>query len=396
MSNILLTYRGSNIAQLSSSLAEAVLDDLDDVRYTRAEASNLLYESLEYFETCLEVQEGRFTQTSLPTFAHYHHDNFNAETNAEVQTAEEEVWASIIEPVTPEALLQTCLAQLNNLKTLCDIQSSDYADKLSSIERIYIDKLREKIDLYSQSPEGRKDATLAKAAFLCAYAGARYRLFQTSISTYDAEFRTATLDAESLYQEVGDAIIAITIADAHIELNSNAEEHLHQFQEVQTGTLDLSDMNAVRWKHITRALDLYTLATQAFHVPNLAQIHIKRGDCELLRMRLGEDPFKYKLAETNQAILIRNASIYYGAAKKFLLQNQASNDNQDTRNELELKMGLTSFWRGSDHAEIAQLLRTSAMEADEAYLCLEEMKEQGLLSEIRRKTFQDIFAETSL
>ena len=307
-----------------------------------------------------------------------------------METTEEEVWTAIVEPVTTETLLQTCLAQLSNLKILCEIQSSDFVEGLASIEQIYNDKLSEKITLFSQSPEQKKDATLAKAAFLCAYAAARCRLFQTSISAYDAEFRAATTDIESLYGETGDVVIALTIADAHIELNSTIGDRLNQGHEIQTGNINLTEINGIRWKHITRALDLFTLATQAPHVPNLAQVHIKRGDCDLLRIRLGEEPFKYSVSEKNKITLIRNASIYYGAAKKVISQEQASEEAQEIKNKLDLKIGLTSFWKGSNHAVIAQPLGISA---NEAPLLLEEMEDQGFLSEAKRKAFIDVLVE---
>ena len=307
-----------------------------------------------------------------------------------METMGEEVWASVVEPVTVNTLQETCLAQLEGLKTLCSIQSKEHIEELALIEQIYRDKLSVKINLYSQNPENRKDAVLAKAAFLCVYAGARYRLLYSTISKFDVEFQSAILDAESLPRDSDDASILLMIADAHAEFNTSFEDRLQQNKEIQTGKVDMGEANPILWKHLTYALELYASAIKVPKVPNLARIYIKLGDCELLRIRLGEEPFMYDVAEKGQSTLIHNASVYYGAAKKALLRDPALAGTQEESDELDLKNALVSYWQGFNYAEFAHFLRTSKMGALPK---LEEMKDQGLLSETSWDGIQDAFAE---
>ena len=352
----------------------------------------MLHESLEFFEACLKIQEGQYAQHLTPPLGDSQ-DCQMSESIAPIETTSEEIWASVVEPVTVGTLQETCLAQIEALTTLCSIQSKDFPEEISSIEQIYRNELSVKVNLYAQSPESRTDAILANAKFLCVYAGARYRLLYTSVLEFDSEFQLAILDAESMPRKSNDAGILLMIADAHVEFNTSIEDRLQQNQEIPSGKTNLREINRICWKHISYALELYTLATKVPNVLDLARIHIKRGDCELLRIRLGEEPFMYEPAEKSQATLIKNALVYYSAAKKVMSGGVASLSTKEESDELELKIALTTYWHGLTYVDIAKFA-TYLRESDIGALPrLEEMKDQGLLSETSWEGIQDAFAK---
>ena len=90
----------------------------------------------------------------------------------------------------------------------------------------------------------------------------------------------------------------------------------------------MNEFSKVSWTHITTALDSLTAASKLRDAQNLSRIHLRRGDCELLRLSLGEQPLKYELAIKSATILLQNAGLYYRMAGR-----QAGSDGAGAKEE---------------------------------------------------------------
>ena len=108
-----------------------------------------------------------------------------------------------------------------------------------------------------------------------------------------------------------------------LELGGNAEglcdcaEALLAFNSsVRVNGGGSADLDA-RWKALTSALENLTAATKIPDVENVANIHMLRGDVELLRWQLGRDDGNagYEVARKNAGTLVRNAEKFYRGAK---------------------------------------------------------------------------------
>ena len=232
-----------------------------------------------------------------------------------------------------------------------------------------------KFHIFDQNPERKLEMTLSKAGFLGSFATARYRLGITDLSTFEHDFDISITEAES--QINADAPGLCMTSEAHIELNSSIEERL-RLENKSLSPEELTRTCNIRWKHITRALDQYTTASKLANAPNLARIQISRGDCELLRRRLAEAPFHYSMAKKNTSTLVKNASVYYGAAIKVLAQDQASAQVRDDRAEVDVKAAVAAAWSAADAEMLRGFLRSKGPDVQQR---LEDMRDQGLLGD---------------
>ncbi|KAL9123541.1 MAG: hypothetical protein Q9217_007033 [Psora testacea] len=380
------------VAAESHSLAEAVLDHEGHIREKRAEASRLLHRSLGFFERCLKAQESQHEQAQQlklqhpQVFKQADPNSSHTMSSTPGEATEEELWATIVEPVTPDTLLDTCLAELEVLKALCDSLSAENADELTRIERDFRDNLSNKISTYGQLCERRRDIALSKSSFLCSIANSRYRLGISDLTTYEQDFNTAILDVER--HSSNDAQALCMIAEARIDFNSSIEERLHYESHPSSG--DLTRVCALRWRHITQALDLYTTASKVCAVSNLARIHISRGDCEMLRIRLGEAPFIYQLAQRSEDTLVKNASVFYGAATKVLSCELISHEAREDRIEVDAKAAVVAAWLARDPEVLKVFLKGKGRESWQTF---EEMRDQGLLGEKSWKELEKLLRQ---
>ncbi|KAL9103569.1 MAG: hypothetical protein Q9163_001407 [Psora crenata] len=368
-----------NSAQAYSSLAEALLDHIDDAGSEKAEALSLFHESLGLMEKCLTIQESQY-EHAHPFSLQQPQISEQADLNPSPSggsvpgdVTEEEVWASIVEPVTANTLLETILVELDLLETLCGLYSTEHTGELARIDQFFRHQLTNKIAKYGQGAKSTGGAAVAKASFLCSFAIARYRLGISDLYTCDRDFNASVRDVDECIWNDAQALCAI--AEAHIDFNSIIEERLSH--EANLPSLeDLTCACTIRWRHITRALDQYSAASKLPHAQRLARIHISRGDCEMLRMRLSEAPFNFPLAQKSEKTLAKNASVYYGAAIKVLSYDLASSDSQDDRLEVEAKMAVVASWL-ADYPEPLKVCLCS--NKPEMWQRLEDMQGQGLL-----------------
>lgn len=234
-------------------------------------------------------------------------DDLTSPTSA---ASEEERWASVIEPVTGNTLIDTALAQLETLTALCGLLRSDSGSGLAWIQEYSSDLIQNKIQSYidrsnragimAQTWEIRN----AKDNFVSAFSEVSYRTGRIDLATYKKELDNSWGDVElgedpEHLSEGADALIACSNAVLET-LRSNGD--------------NIAPNLALCWQSLSRGLFFLTTATTLKEVQNLPQIHLARGDVELRRFRLGQEPWNYEPAQNNGPTLLKNAQTYYRGA----------------------------------------------------------------------------------
>lgn len=237
-----------NTAQVLTSLAEARAENVQDAE-SRSDAVRLLQEAVELFSACLTRQEMEYSeQQAAAVEAASTATDTNAEdardTTDTVETSpdspEAELWATVVEPVTPGTLLETALAQLSALSTLVSLVTSSTVSALGFIRELASPLLVTKIPSYlslistdcpnpikkeeppsasarsisvtepspqpvadaTQEPPPHVTAALAISAYTAAIADAEYRAGLTTADDYGARLTNAyePLLSEDRYQ----------------------------------------------------------------------------------------------------------------------------------------------------------------------------------------------------
>lgn len=378
----------SNTAQVLTSLAEAISEGKKPSGSPRDEALHLFQESLELFQRCLNVQELRLTQDeennrqeALPSPGEYSANVDNVSSPAS-NASEEEVWASVEEPVTREALLDTIIAQLDALTAICTLGSSN-GSMLSSImkpvdrsstglawvEDYYRTTLKDRIASYVDGSSRYREATLAQAKLTCALSDEAFRDGRLDLLTYERELNDAF---NPQYLDISnDPPCLCDKADAELAFNASVQAAVPQAQSTELGQI-----STMCWKHITKALDSLTAASKLPGAQNLPRIHLRRGDCELLRLRLGDAPLKYDLAAKSAATLLKNAEVYFRGAANLAKRDPAAAEEEEQK-EAEVKYAIVAGLAG-DVEKLLLLLRTQRELVESI---TKEMRDDGLLGE---------------
>ena len=222
--------------------------------------------------------------------------------------------------------------------------------------------------VYAGAAARQRETWLARGRLKCALTDAAFRLGLVDISSYERELTSSftspdfTTDPQALCDK----------ADAAVALNFSIGVQL----SVLLQSHDLSSLNGMRWRILTSALDDLTAASKIPHVQNLAEVHLRRGDCELLRYQLGQEPTRYDRAFRSTAVLLQNAGTYYRAAAGFFRSEGATEEEC----EATTKEAIAGSLSGGDFEKLQRILRERE-EADSALLgIVEDMEEEGLLS----------------
>lgn len=367
------------MAQVLTSLAEAITEGKRSSDQSRSQALKLLQESLEFSQRCLNVQEYQLNQAQ----------EFEATDNeAEQSTAvmdgresrgtktptsssdqvKEETWATIIEPVTPSSLLDTIVAQIETLATICVLESSP-GWPLAWVEEYYQASLQQKLAAFASTTQRENEASLVEAKFRCALA--------------DAAFRNSRIDLPTYLRELQESFEGLDMSNSPQGLCDRADAELALYASMRQGSLsdqdnlaEMNDFNKTCWKHISTALDSLTAASKLPGVQNLARIHLRRGDCELLRLSLGEQPTGYDRAIKSASVILGNASLYYRMAGR-----QASQEGAEAKEEgkesyvKELIVSMLADKREDFKGISSNLTRVDIQEM------AAEMQEEGILGQ---------------
>ena len=356
-----------------TSLAEAIEECKSIPRKNHEQALAYFHEALELFNRCLSVQELEFSCIAeennrsdeiLPASQ----DDAQVAGDLE-QEALEEQWVTIVEPVTYNTLIDTVIAQLEALTALCSLMGSHSPTEIQRIEEYYSGNLKDKVMLYGDASGRQHETWLAKARFTCTLNDAAFRLGLVDITGYERELRSSFTwpglanDPRALCDK----------ADAEVALSSSIGVQLSMLLQSQ----NLESLNSLRWRYLSFALDDLAAAAKIPNVQNLARVHLRRGDCELLRYQLGREPTCYDRAFRSASVLIKNAGTYYrGAAGLSRSQGEPDEEREATMKEA-IAAGLSG-----DLDKLQGNLRGGGEEAKRAALLetVEDMKEEGLLS----------------
>ena len=363
----------SNTAQVLTSLAENRSEGKAPVNDRRNEALHLFQEALELFQRCLNVQEYRFTQArenaaqeaAFPSDA----DNTDVAPSSgnESNASEEEVWDAVEEPITTDTLLDTTLAQLDTLTEICSLGSSHTRNDLAWIEEYYRTELQGKIDSYNNESNRKHEVALSKANFISSISDAAFRGGKLDRLTYERELNAAfshhDLDLNKDPQGLCDK------ADAYLSFNTSVQNAMQQEQ-----ANEFAQTGSICWKHITKALDSLTAASRLPDAQNLPRIHLRRGDCELLRLHLGEAPLNYDLAIKSASTLLKNAEVYFRGAAALANSNE---DAADEQKEAEVKEAIVTAL-ADDPQKMSLLIK---LQRDAVGTMVEEIKDEGLLGD---------------
>lgn len=256
-----------NTAQVLTSLAEALTEHVksdDPAQESKTAARALLEEAFRKFSECLARQEAEYAEMQqqieatkaqeeqaglaaddpATSEAHDAPSAPSAEAMETSSTSSEppEEWATVVEPITPAALLDTVIAQLSSLTTLVSLSAPADANTISQLSNLALPLINTKIPHYTSllpppssapdtspapppslslsatSPEDapttpKDDAILSSAAFRAALLDTSFRSNLLSAPLYSAhlaETFTPLLPAPNAPLSAGGATNAIT------------------------------------------------------------------------------------------------------------------------------------------------------------------------------------------
>lgn len=370
-----------NTAQVLTSLAEASSESRLASDAVREGALLTFQEALELFQRCLQVQELRFTQAEeragqvTETAGENQDEDVRMSPGSTSYDSGDEEWATIVEPITKTTLLDTVIAQLETLTAICSLMGSQAITELHKIEGYYLATIREKISVYNLPTNAARNEEIAlkTADFACALADTGFRSGHISLATYERELSTAFNQVPSL---TSNPQALCDQADAELGINASIQA-LFPTLLVSDSQHSLAQLNGLRWTHITCALDALTAASKLPGAQNLSRIHLRRGDCELFRLRLSEASAEgqaYDKALKSAKTLIKNAETYYRGASALARHEGAINEER----EAAVKEAVTWVLMGQGGDRLAELWRKNPGGVREVVL---EMLDEDLLSE---------------
>lgn len=323
-----------NTAQVLTSLAEIVADIKQPSDGQLAQAVQCLQEALELFQRCFLLQDLRFTEAQehirqmesgdmqIPENAEQQQTQPDANDGpAEEESDPPEQWAAVVEPVTKDTLVDTAVAQLETLTTMCSLLAFNPGDSLAWIEEYSSDLLQNRIPVYIEGTSKQYEATMARAKLVSALTEVLYRSGRIEVETYHQEIARAFGPELDLF---ADPEGLCSKADALISFNT-AVTDLPPSHDPTAFKKSL----ALRWQSLSTALDALTVASRLPNADNLPKIHLARGDIEMNRWRLGIAPWEYTMAQQNASLLLRNAQTYYRGAAALARRDGATEEARD-------------------------------------------------------------------
>lgn len=313
-----------NTAQVLTAIAEAVAKDSDHVEQ---DALQPLEEALELQNRCLSIQELKLEEylqqvseaaTSGELDVQHDQDahtanNADSDGNEDRSAnAMEDQWFSVVEPVTKDTLIDTILAQLGTLTTLCSvISSSDNAptSSLAWIEEYSSKLIKTKLPVLVQDADQERlqEVALARANFISELLRAGYLRKSVDADTYKRE-RDEAFKAPELDLERNFAALMANASSLVAYTSALAEDHPSQ---------GVSHA-AARWNALSAAISNMAIASKLSDpLPDdIAETHFVRGNCSLTQHQLGQPPVSYNPAVANKIQLLKNADTFFRNASK--------------------------------------------------------------------------------
>lgn len=330
----------------------------------------LLQEATDLFRKCLLLQESQYyesqAQAAMPPqeppddFPEPEEGGVSL-SGPESEAPQDERWATIIEPVTSDTLLDTLLSQLQTLTTLCGLVNVDEGRGFATVDKYSMSEVDQKLQTYLKDTDDREqEAGLIRSTFSAALADASFRLQRIDIGTYE--------------RTLNDAFAALSLDNDPEGLCNKAEAFIAYNTAMRTNfeAAQSPDVSASRWKVLSAALNNLTKASKLPAADNLPKIHLVRGDVELLRFQLGQAPSNYDIASKNGAILVKNAEKFYRGAAALA----RSDGSRKEQGEAEVKEALALSLSG----EPSKLLETVKSQPELVRGILEDGIDDGLVS----------------
>ncbi|KAL8816766.1 MAG: hypothetical protein Q9223_004281 [Gallowayella weberi] len=264
--------------------------------------------------------------------------------------------------------MDTVLAQIETLISMAGILSTRGAEDPGWIEHYFENSLQEKILLLSRKAGRQQEFALTVAKFRCALLDANFSAANVDVPTYESQLirvYEGFSDVDHVPQALCDK------ADAEIVFNANMQRV--SAQTTGAPAVDSGSLNVIRWKHLTKALDNLTAAGKLQDAKNLSRIHLRRGDCELLRRRLGQAPTSYDIALKSASTLLKNAEIYYRGAARLAKAEGATDEEW----EALTKEAVVAAFLG-DQSKYRERILLEKCRVQEV---VEDMTEDGLVLE---------------
>ncbi|KAL4974384.1 hypothetical protein BDW66DRAFT_88975 [Aspergillus desertorum] len=319
-----------NTAQVLTSLAEIVTDTKRPAEEDLNQAARFLQEAIELFQRCLVLQELKYTEMQEQIRQMEFGDVGQMEQvqefeqmrdgpDTEPKDSEQQQWAAVVEPVTRDTLMDTAIAQLDALSTLCNLLAFDPGVGLSWVEEYSTDLLEKKLSTLVEGSNRQYEANLSRARFNAALNEVLYRSGRTDVETYHGAVMSSFKDLDISADPEG----LCAKADALISFNTATAEQPPQNPEILQKSLGL------RWQALSIAVDVLTKASKLPDAENLPKIHLARGDTEMSRWRLGSPPWEHSMAQQYGATLLRNAQTYYRGAAALARRDGGADEERD-------------------------------------------------------------------
>ncbi|KAL8742020.1 MAG: hypothetical protein Q9190_005443 [Brigantiaea leucoxantha] len=340
----------------------------------------LFQEALELFQNCLSVQEFQLTQSQeqIDDGSQVPMNESNGDFNSVSEPwgkdpgtsdgDEDETWATIVEPITEDTLLDTAIAQLETLTSICNLLVAEGSGDPGWIEQYQREILQERISLYLHSSHRHHEIELVQARLSCSLADAGFHTGHLDLQAYEQALTTVyggNLNLGGSFKGLCDQ------ADAEIKFNEAAQAAVRRTQHLRMD--EVNRLNVLRWKHLSKALDSLTAAAKIEGASQLWRVHLRRGDCEMFRLRLADPPNKYDLAYKSRETLLKNAGIYYGGAARFANQGGAREEER----EASVKEAATAAILGRSE-KVAAIVVSAGFESVQEII--DDMLEDDLLS----------------
>lgn len=357
-----------------TSLAEALTESKRPNEGRIQEAMKYLNEALELFQRCLVLQELRYTESQEQIKMMEAGDDETSQQPGEEESAGEEMdtesetpaqeeWAAVVEPVTKDTLVDTAVAQLETLATLCGLLALGGGNGLAWVEEYSYDLLRTRIAAYVEGTDREQEVALARAIFVAALTEVLYRSGRADVETYQRELSGAfpsELDLSENPEGLCSKAEALTSFNSAIADNPPAGT----VEEVQKSLVS-------RWQALAAALEALTTASKLASADNVPKIHIARGDAEMARWQLGRPPWSYPVADENATTLLKNAQTYYRGAAALARRDGETEQEKDG----SCKEALAAALAG-DKTKLDQL---RSVDSEKVMGIAQEMIEDGMV-----------------
>ena len=368
-----------NTAQVLTAIAEELSKQKDgDGRVE--ECLKLLEEALELQGRCLSIQEMKFEGGERQTQMMQEQSATTQEQPTEPATEQEEgmsdvpaaqdedQWFSVVEPVTLDTLMDTVLAQLGTLTTLCSVLSSAtnappspslhwITDFFSTLHDSHVSKYPR-----PSNTSQLQEIALSKANFQSAFLEASFHQGAIDASTFELERDNAFKTPEQLLDNFPNGLIA------------NAQS-LISFSSTLADDPSNSFHAATRWRSLSSAIKNLATASKlpSIDAEQAVKTHLLRGEASFLLWQLSRPPINLPTAVSNATQLLKNADVFYRNASR-LATDEAEKAMAGFRSSM-------AIWLQQSGSDLQAMLRRMAVEKGEGWVRaqLTEMVDESLL-----------------